>query len=123
MSAVHPRAIVLSWSDISLATADGKNLLRYVDGRAMPGEILAILGPSGSGKSTLLDVLRGKQMRELHRRGTVALDGQVVFPRTLKKAVSFVEQNENFLVRYWLHMHIISVEYICEYHIVSTWLT
>jgi ABC-type multidrug transport system ATPase subunit len=47
----------MSWKSISLV-ADGRKILSQIDGIAMPGRMLAIMGPSGAGKTSLLQVAR-----------------------------------------------------------------
>ncbi|KAI9199782.1 uncharacterized protein BJ171DRAFT_517045 [Polychytrium aggregatum] len=42
-------------------TVGSKMPLKGINGQALPGRLLAIMGPSGSGKSTLLDILGGKR--------------------------------------------------------------
>ena len=56
-------------------TVGQKHLIRNVDMRAAPGQVVAIVGPNGAGKSTLLKALAG----ELHpSSGIVCLDGEPV---------------------------------------------
>ncbi len=38
--------------------ADGRQILSKIDGAALPGRMLAIMGPSGAGKTSLLQVVR-----------------------------------------------------------------
>jgi len=54
------------------AMVEGKEILRGVNIKILPGEIHAIMGPNGSGKSTLANVLMGKPGYDL-------VQGRVVY--------------------------------------------
>src|SRR5579872_2797749 len=56
------------------ANVEGKEILRGVDLKILPGEIHAIMGPNGSGKSTLANVLMGKPGYDL-AGGTIRYKG------------------------------------------------
>jgi Fe-S cluster assembly ATP-binding protein len=57
------------------ATVEGKEILRGVNLKILPGEIHAIMGPNGSGKSTLANVLMGKPGYEI-AQGRVVYKGE-----------------------------------------------
>jgi Fe-S cluster assembly ATP-binding protein len=57
------------------ATVEGKEILRGVNLKILPGEIHAIMGPNGSGKSTLANVLMGKPGYEI-AQGRVLYKGE-----------------------------------------------
>ncbi|HYR61360.1 MAG TPA: Fe-S cluster assembly ATPase SufC [Actinomycetota bacterium] len=57
------------------ATVEGKEILRGVDLKILPGEIHAIMGPNGSGKSTLANVMMGKPGYEL-AQGRILYKGE-----------------------------------------------
>ena len=54
---------------------DKTTVLRGVDLRVEPGEIVCLLGPSGCGKTTLLRVIAGLEHAD---SGTVSVDGQPI---------------------------------------------
>ncbi|EPS66361.1 hypothetical protein M569_08417, partial [Genlisea aurea] len=54
----------LVWEDLTavlpnFGAGPTKRLLNGLNGFALPGRIMAVMGPSGSGKSTFLDSLAG----------------------------------------------------------------
>ena len=72
-------------------TLGGRAVLRDVDLRANPGEVLALLGPNGAGKSTLLKALAGL----LPYKGRIEIAGVDVAslsPRMRAKRISYVPQ-------------------------------
>jgi ABC-type multidrug transport system fused ATPase/permease subunit len=50
----------LVWKNLCLSLANKKLLIDHVDGQAMGGRVLALMGPSGAGKTTLLNALSGR---------------------------------------------------------------
>ena len=62
-------------------------LLRDVTGRAMPGEMVALVGASGAGKSTLLDILA-------QRKSTGSITGEITYNgSTVMKSFAYVMQD------------------------------
>src|SRR3977135_2406023 len=57
------------------ATVEGKEILRGVNLKILPGEIHAIMGPNGYGKSTLANVIMGKPGYEV-AQGRVLYNGE-----------------------------------------------
>ncbi len=73
-------------------------MLKGIDLRVQPGEVIAIIGKSGSGKSTLLRCINGM---ETHDEGTLVVDGQPLAHgdkaamRTLRQHVGMIFQSFN----------------------------
>ncbi len=71
----------------------GAEVLRGVDLRVEPGEVVGIVGPNGCGKSTLMRALAGVQ---LPASGSVLLDGRPIRSldrRRLARSLAFVAQH------------------------------
>jgi polar amino acid transport system ATP-binding protein len=67
------------------------DVLKGVDLRVRPGEVMCMLGPSGSGKSTLLRCLNHLERVDA---GTVRIDGQLVGYRTKGDKVYELRKHE-----------------------------
>lgn len=88
----------LELREVGVRSEGGAELLRGVDLRAAPGEIVLVAGRSGAGKSTLIDVIAG--LRRYHA-GTVAFDGvrlEELEAASFRARVGLVTQ-ETFLFR------------------------
>ncbi|CAF0783389.1 unnamed protein product [Adineta steineri] len=74
-----------------------KQLLANLNGHAVPGKIVAIMGSSGAGKTTLLGILSGRFNKHLKISGTISLNGLRVDGSTLLNRCGYIEQNELFI--------------------------
>ena len=68
-----------------------RQVLKEVNCRAKPWEILAIVGPSGAGKSSLLEILAGKVTPE---SGSILINGKPVDKAQFKKTSGYVTQKD-----------------------------
>ncbi|GLQ42124.1 type I secretion system permease/ATPase [Dyella nitratireducens] len=78
---------------------DGPEVLKHVNLRIRPGQIIGIVGPSGSGKSTVAKLL---QRLYLPERGTVRVDGvdlNVADPAWLRRQIGVVQQENRLFNR------------------------
>ncbi|RKP00957.1 hypothetical protein CXG81DRAFT_1071, partial [Caulochytrium protostelioides] len=66
------RALPMTWKHIDYSVQDGKlQLLSDIEGYAVPGKMVALVGASGAGKSTLLDCIS-------RRKTTGKIDGDIM---------------------------------------------
>ncbi|MDF2096114.1 ATP-binding cassette domain-containing protein [Aquibaculum arenosum] len=82
------------FSSVGFAYEGGSPVLGHVSFRALPGEMIAIVGPSGSGKSTLIRLLLGL---EEPSRGSVYIDGHDVrslHESAMRRQIGVVLQDE-----------------------------
>ena len=83
----------VAFENVSFVYANSKKVLRQVNFRAEPGQIVALIGATGSGKSTLINLIaRFYEPSE----GRVAIDGhdtRDVTLNSLRSQISFVMQD------------------------------
>ncbi|TPX56692.1 hypothetical protein PhCBS80983_g04354 [Powellomyces hirtus] len=93
----------LAWSNLSyeidLPKGGKRVLLDGISGSAKRGELIAIMGASGAGKTTLLQCLSGR-LSTGRLTGSITLDNQPRAPKTWKRLMAFVEQDDH------LHAHL-----------------
>ncbi|KAG2437947.1 hypothetical protein HXX76_005562 [Chlamydomonas incerta] len=70
-----------------------RQILFYVSGRVVPGEVLALMGPSGSGKTSLLSVLGGRAPPAVTVAGAVTVDGAPL-SKAVRRQIGFVLQDD-----------------------------
>ncbi|KAK7205985.1 ABC-2 type transporter-domain-containing protein, partial [Myxozyma melibiosi] len=77
----------------TVPTPDGeKQLLNNVEGYAVPGKLLALMGSSGAGKTTLLNTI-SQRMRVGHVTGDFLLNGYPL-SKSFQRTTGFVEQQD-----------------------------
>lgn len=86
----------LSFSSLSYVLPNGSRVLNNSYGMVSPGQCLAIMGGSGAGKTTLLDILAGKNKSGVVT-GEINVNGQVLPPKTFRKIVGFVDQEDHLI--------------------------
>ncbi|KAJ3112458.1 ATP-binding cassette sub- G member 2 [Phlyctochytrium bullatum] len=87
----------LRWNDITYEINAGKpgarQILKTLSGSVKSGEMVAIMGSSGAGKTTLLNCLSGR-LNTGHLSGAITYNGQLRDPRSWRKTMAFVEQDD-----------------------------
>lgn len=84
--------IEVAFRDLTLSLK-GKQLLRCVTGKLMPGHVTAVMGPSGAGKTTFLNALAGRTTG-YEMTGLVLINGKVEPICAFKKIIGFVPQDD-----------------------------
>ncbi|KAH9098172.1 hypothetical protein LEN26_016640 [Aphanomyces euteiches] len=69
-----------------------KTILKNINGVALPGELIVIMGPSGSGKSSMLDILAG---RNKNFQGHVKVNGEA-WNQVTNRRSCYVMQDDLF---------------------------
>ncbi|KAL8740577.1 MAG: hypothetical protein Q9190_006742 [Brigantiaea leucoxantha] len=81
---------------------NGKRILSGVQGIALPGQIMAIMGASGAGKTTFLDILARKNKRGI-TEGNFYVNGEQVLDNEYRSVVGFVDQDDTMLPTLTVH--------------------
>ncbi|EQC40475.1 ATPase [Saprolegnia diclina VS20] len=66
-------------------------LLKRINGYALPGTITALMGSSGAGKTTLMDVIAGRKTGG-KIEGQILLNGYPVTDLAVRRATGYCEQ-------------------------------
>lgn len=81
---------------------NGKQILSGVQGIALPGQLMAIMGASGAGKTTFLDILARKNKRG-SVEGNFFVNGENIFDDEYRSVVGFVDQEDTMLPTLTVH--------------------
>lgn len=81
---------------------NGKQILSGVQGIALPGQIMAIMGASGAGKTTFLDILARKNKRGT-TTGNFYVNGEKVLDHEYRSVIGFVDQDDTMLPTLTVH--------------------
>ncbi|MBN8249088.1 MAG: ATP-binding cassette domain-containing protein, partial [Verrucomicrobia bacterium] len=77
----HPGGLALEVRGVRLALGD-TSVLRGVNLRVPPGQVVALIGPNGCGKTTLLRCLLGLERPDA---GEIRIFGAPVSPQVLRR--------------------------------------
>ena len=81
---------------------NGKRILSGVQGIALPGQLMAIMGASGAGKTTFLDILARKNKRGFVD-GNFYVNGEKVNDNEYRSVIGFVDQDDTMLPTLTVH--------------------
>ena len=86
---------------------NGKQILSGVQGVAVPGQLMAIMGASGAGKTTFLDILARKNKRGV-AQGDFYVNGERVIDSEYRNVIGFVDQDDTMLPTLTVHETILT---------------
>lgn len=96
----------LQFENVSYAL-NGKQILSSVQGIALPGQLMAIMGASGAGKTTFLDILARKNKRG-NVEGNFYVNGEKVLDSEYRSVIGFVDQDDTMLPTLTVHETILT---------------
>ena len=86
---------------------NGKVILSEIQGIALPGQLMAIMGASGAGKTTFLDILARKNKRGIVQ-GNFYVNGEKVMDGEYRSVIGFVDQEDTLLSTLTVHETILT---------------
>lgn len=86
---------------------NGKIILSEIQGIALPGQLMAIMGASGAGKTTFLDILARKNKRGIVK-GNFYVNGEKVLDNEYRSVIGFVDQEDTMLATLTVHETILT---------------
>ena len=81
---------------------NGKQILANIQGIALPGQLMAIMGASGAGKTSFLDILARKNKRG-YVDGNFYVNGEKVGDNEYRSVTGFVDQDDTMLPTLTVH--------------------
>jgi ATP-binding cassette subfamily G (WHITE) protein 2 len=87
----HQEVVVQEPAKVQVPFPGVRQVLKDVNCRAKPWEIMAIVGPSGAGKSSLLEILAGKQTPQ---SGSIFVNQRPIDKARFKKISGYVTQKD-----------------------------
>uniref|UniRef100_A0A0N4ZQ28 ABC transporter domain-containing protein n=1 Tax=Parastrongyloides trichosuri TaxID=131310 RepID=A0A0N4ZQ28_PARTI len=102
--------VTLTWSSLDVS-AGSRQLLKNINGIAVPGETIALMGASGAGKTTLLNTLLGRNLKGLTINGEILVNGNNI-GRGITNISSYVQQEDLFMGRLTVYEHLLIQAYI-----------
>lgn len=90
------KGLHITFKDVNVHVPDAergfKQVITAIEGEALPGECLAIMGPTGSGKTTLLSCLAHTAPTTVKVQADISYGGNP-WLKALKRRIAFVEQD------------------------------
>uniref|UniRef100_A0AC34GVL8 ABC transporter domain-containing protein n=1 Tax=Panagrolaimus sp. ES5 TaxID=591445 RepID=A0AC34GVL8_9BILA len=98
--------LTLAWHGICVTREKPKSsiILENINGKALPNEVLALMGASGAGKTTLLNSLMNRNLKGLKVEGEILVGGSSDIK--IVDVSGYVQQDEMFMSTLTVYEHL-----------------